>query len=625
MAARRSTEHRPVLGQDIAGTLDGRCVMCGKAFPKLFVDACRGRSGVPFGDSGEERHCGPCRVDCSRVPTLAAHLQRLSDVRAAQARIFADGEPPTIRFVGRAQVDEIRIGKLPDGTTLRLPGFQVGFHGVPAARERLTRGLVLGAESPFPRQDIFQKYVENSETLLGRCPDATVHVIVGRSEESVDQGLLGLQTACDGRATTVPHAVVDLSADTSRGPRGPRGERAYDRLLASAYDAPRYGGGVGLTKRHGPAHGMCRNGGDIRWLETFDQYTHVEVDVAHLEKKYGDTIRLVEAGVPHVKAPVEVPTFYAQGHGGKCSRRIGKPVLRHHPARRRGYRVSHHDVCRIVCANEVAYDHAIRTMRSRARAAAVWDLMVPDTLVLSSECAVAGFPAFRAPALSSTRSTPSNTSTVPEKCPRHLDGLRQCFRRVLSSGGGLVEARAREVSQCSRRGTGAVGAQRLLHEHQCRVLPRVEAGLAAVARARKEMPLSPQEQELLLEIVLLELKCTTGQTTNFFPTALHRDGNTTEAFETCSAHWRGRDQEFEVARRSPKGESGCHKADIGGLVLPGPQVVVAVAPHEGVVHVHLVTTVHASSPGRGARTCVRLCGPRGYLNNRKDLRHVVIS
>ena len=222
-----STEHGPPSGY----CRYPRRAACGKAFPKLFVGACRGRSGVPFGTPGG----APLRPVPRGlfVPTLAAHLQRLSDGRAAQARIFADGEPPTIRFVGRAQVEEIRIGKLPDGTTLRLPDFQVGFHGVPAARERLTRGLVLGAESPFPRQDIFQKYVENSETLLGRCPDATVHVIVGRSEESVDQGLLGLQTACDGRATTVPHAVVDLSADTSRGPRGPRGERAYDRLCIS--------------------------------------------------------------------------------------------------------------------------------------------------------------------------------------------------------------------------------------------------------------------------------------------------------------------------------------------------------------------------------------------------------
>ena len=246
----------------------------------------------------------------------------------------------------------------------------------------------------------------------------------------------------------------------------------------------------------------------------------------------------------------------------------------------------------------------------------------PTTVPWSSSARSRAFRHFARPP-----SAPAAPPAIPAPYQRNVHGTWMACGRLPGAlvWGGLVEARAREVSQCSRRGTGAVGAQRLLHEHQCRVLPRVEAGLAAVARARKEMPLSPQEQELLLEIVLLELKCTTGQTTNFFPTALHRDGNTTEAFETCSAHWRGRDQEFEVARRSPNGESGCHEADIGGLVLPGPQVVVAVAPHEGVVHVHLVTTVHASSPGRGARTCVRLCGPRGYLNNRKDLRHVDIS
>ena len=129
------------------------------------------------------------------------------------------------------------------------------------------------------------------------------------------------------------------------------------------------------------------------------------------------------------------------------------------------------------------------------------------------------------------------------------------------------------------------------------------------------------EKANILELVLVELKISSGQTSNYFSSFLHVDGNTTQSWETPTSHWRGNrnpnSSPMFQAKMSGGGISG--KVDCGALVVPCCQIIFMFSPHVATLHIHLVHVLHGSSPGRNEHSMVRLCGPRGFLEKRTML------
>jgi len=514
--------------------------------------------------------------------------------------IFVATSPSSLLLVGTHQIQPFSVS-LGNNQNMVFPTFACSFWIVPPDRCRSTRGLITGLHSPRPSAEVFNKYVVNRETL-----GAGIHVVLWEGEAATNaRGTKDSQATSSSSSTRLEIlAVVDYRQDPITAPRSERQQRRSD-----AEQARRNGQTATneselqsmLCKRYGAANGLAKSIDDLEAMEVALQYessSHLSLDVNTLRNKYSTKLdeylkREEWKDLPKQErtSPVTVPMIYPRGHDGRNRMLLGKPTEHAQPPQRPGTKHGKLFVADLVCTCEAARDHAIKTMQSRVRAMMIFDQSAQWNDALFSTDIIDVFCAYRIDAVT-----------------EHLQSVRCCLSRLKSSNSQLAKAKQLRDRKNSKT---------KIFNEIVPVLDCIGSSLKVFEKltsSEDNVSLSATELLLVHDAVLLELKASSGETDNYFATRLHHDGCTSQSFETATSHYRS-GVPF-ASHDLPKPDVS---VDPGGLIVPGPQVIFVTLPGEGVLHVHLVDTLHASSPGRDYYNMVRLCGPRGSLGTRASL------
>ena len=597
---------RPVVGMNTNfGTV--ACANCGTMQSSMYADA------VNRHLINQRRHpqhvfenfqCMTCAVKKSGISIIAESLQNQVYIHARLDDIFVAPSPSCLRYVGTCQIESFSLS-LGNNQNIVYPSFPCKFWVVPTDRCRSTLGLITGLHSPRPSAEVFNKYVVNRDTL-----GAGIHVVLWEGEAAInarakkDSHSTSPSSSSSSSKRLEILAVVDYLQDLSTAPRSERQQRRSD-----AEQARRNGQTATnesemqsmLCKRYGAANGLAKSIADLKAMEVALQYessSHLALDVSTLRDKYStkldDYLKREEwKDLPKQErtSPVTVPMIYPRGHDGRNRMLLGKPTEHAQPPQRPGTKHGKLFVADLVCTCEAARDHAIKTMQSRVRSMMIFDQSEQWNRALFPTDIIDVFCAYRIDAVT-----------------EHLQSVRCCLRRLKSSNSQLAKAKQLRDHKNSKT---------KIFNEKVPVLDCIGSSLNVfeeLTSSEDDVSLTAAELLLVHDAVLLELKASSGETDNYFATRLHHDGCTSQSFETATSHYRS-GVPF-ASHDLPKPDVS---VDPGGLIVPGPQVIFVTLPGEGVLHVHLVDTLHASSPGRDYYNMVRLCGPRGSLGTRASL------
>ena len=590
----------------------------------LHLERCRSDCTI------EAWHCTSCRFELCHIDMLAAEVENQAALLAIKANIFTQPHAePLINYHKRVDVPATEIGTLPDGTLLEVPPFSFYVWTVNESMYRDTSGLAMGTTTPFPGNlELIENYsltrddfVKHEIKIDGKgSKDGNSTIVVDGSNgmnvilwkgETDTCNLFDMQGCKPFNFIELLRelpwkvlATVDFSCDANLSNMSLRAQQTEDSKLAAANNETFINAEgsmdttVTLTKRGGTAHGMIKKHKEFQQMEVVMQYNlamhHVDMDVVALGRRYCNLLELMRNPKDWADTPLSqkrVPcvtevTYPAGFNTSHATTRSGKPISHSQSPQQMSSRNSkQHLACQVV-AEEAAWDHAVRSMTSRARMAIAMDYLGVH------EGDIEIFEAYG-----------NEKSRTAHAKSKHFHGIQACWQRLLS------------------------GTSRFEHHYnttQCQPHNKAQSADVLLQKLRtltSDASLDLVEKANILELVLVELKISSGQTSNYFSSFLHVDGNTTQSWETATSHWRGNrnpnSSPMFQAKMSGGGISG--KVDCGALVVPCCQIIFMFSPHVATLHIHLVHVLHGSSPGRNEHSMVRLCGPRGFLEKRTML------
>ena len=574
--------------------------------------------------------CTQCRFQKCNISGLAMAVEAQAAALAKKADIFARpcATKTKINYQKRVDVAATEIGKLPNGAPLLVPAFSFFVWTVNELMYRDTRELVMGTTSPFPSVELLEGFSLTPADFIAYEPSTNskekgtrtilvdgrtcMNIVLWKGETNICDAFEHTTTGGLFNSTdewkNLPLevlATVDFSPDTNLSSSSMRSQKAEDSALAAANNETFMNeqgepdDTATLTKRGGSAHGPVKSYDDFKRMEVTRQYAlahgHVDMNVIALERRYCNLLDLMANSTAWAKVPVDqkrVPcvtnvTYPTGFNTQQPTTSIGKPTSHSQSPQQMSSRNSKQHLGQQVIVNQAAWNHACRSMLSRARNSIALDYLK------ATESDVEIFEAYG-----------NATSRAKHKEPNHFHGVQACWQRLL-----LGTSRFEHHYRTSR----------LIPHDRARTLYAV---LQRVQTLKKSDTLKLIHMDDVVELVLLELKISSGQTSNYFASYLHVDGNTTQSWETSTTHWRGNrnpnSSSMHQAQTPGKG-SASEAQDCGALVVPCCQMIFMFLPHVATLHIHLVHVLHGSSPGRNVCSMVRLCGPRGFLEKRDML------